>query len=95
MPALYSLGQHAALEEVQNHLQDGEVIFAYLDDVYALCDPPRVKAIFDLIQDSLLRRAGIQINLGKTRIWNARGIKPDLADEIDSHAWTGEHEAAE
>ena len=36
MPALFSLGQHPALQAVQAQLQDGERLFAFLD-VYAVC----------------------------------------------------------
>ena len=35
------LAVHDALAEVKEQLQDGEVIFAFLDDVYALCAPER------------------------------------------------------
>ena len=36
MPALYALGQHAALVEVNETLHENEHIFAYLDDTYVL-----------------------------------------------------------
>ena len=41
MPLLFCLAVHDALAEVKEQLQDGEVIFAFLDDVYALCAPER------------------------------------------------------
>ena len=50
MPAQYSLGQHAALEAVQRQLQEGEHLFAFLDDVYVLCQPERVRVLFDLLR---------------------------------------------
>ena len=34
MPVPFSLGQHAALEAVQRHLQDNEKMFAYLDEEF-------------------------------------------------------------
>ena len=37
MPMLFSLGQHEALRVVQARLQEGELIFAYLDDVHIVC----------------------------------------------------------
>ena len=37
-----SLGQHAALERVQRSSGDGEVLFAFLDDVYTVSMPHRV-----------------------------------------------------
>ena len=71
MPALFSLAQHEALEAVSTQLGDGESLFAFLDDIYALCKPHRVRAIFDMVKEALDLFAGIQVNLGKTRIWNA------------------------
>ena len=46
MPALYALGQHAALSQVNATLREGEMLFAYLDEIYVLCDPDRVAEIF-------------------------------------------------
>ena len=37
MPLLFSLGIQNALEEVRQSLEEGECLFAYLDDVYVLC----------------------------------------------------------
>ena len=42
MPMLYSLGQHGALESIENSFQDDEHLFAYLDDLYVVCSPERV-----------------------------------------------------
>ena len=50
MPMLFSLGQHNALRPVQVGLQERELIFAYLDDVYFL---ERVSAIFAILQEEL------------------------------------------
>ena len=90
MPALYALGQHAALTQVQATLRDGEMLFVYLDDIYVLCDPSRVAEIFLQVKQSLFRSAGIQVNLGKTKIWNDAAIKPEDLDTIGAEAWTGE-----
>ena len=88
MPALCALGQHAALREVQ--ATAGEMLFAYLDDIYVLCDLSRVAEIFLQVKQSLFRSAGIQVNLGKTKIWNDAAIKPKDLDTIGAEAWTGE-----
>ena len=34
MPALFSLGLNAALRRIQQNLGNGEMIYAYLDDIY-------------------------------------------------------------
>ena len=41
MPALYALGQHAALVEAQRALAPGELIFAFLDDIYVVATKSR------------------------------------------------------
>ena len=45
MPALFSLGQHPALEAVAAQLQPGEALYAFLDDVYAVVEPNRVRPV--------------------------------------------------
>ena len=82
MPALFALEQHRTLAHVQEQLRDDEYIFAYLDDIYALCEPDRVSSIFAEIREALLLHAGIRINLGKTKVWNAAGAKPTDVEAI-------------
>ena len=43
MPALYSLGVRDALAEVQAGLEPSELLLAYLDDVYIVARPDRVR----------------------------------------------------
>ena len=93
MPALYALGQHPALQEVQGSLLPGEHLFAFLDDVYAVCEPDRARPIFDALAECLQRHCGIGINLGKTRVWNAGGIQPAGFGSMgtpEQPAWTGD-----
>ena len=40
MPLLFSFGQHRALQAVAAQLQDGEKLFAFLDDIYVVCPRP-------------------------------------------------------
>ena len=54
----------------------GEVLFAFLNDIYILSRPGRARPIFDILQARLQAHAGIQVNLGKTRAWNAGGVLP-------------------
>ena len=89
MPTLYALGQHKALVEIQRHLRQDESIFAYLDDIYVLCEPDRVYDLFLVVRKTLETYAGVKTNLGKTKIWNAAGIPPPNVHEIDAHAWVG------
>ena len=73
MPALFSLGQRGALEAVQANLEEGETLFAFLDDVYAVSPPHRVRAIYNQLAHHLETHTNIRLNSGKTRIWNAAG----------------------
>ena len=56
MPHLYALGQHPALEDVRGQLRPVEAIFAYLDDVYVLCQPDRATEVFNLLTTALHER---------------------------------------
>ena len=88
MPLLFSLGIHAALEKVQAELLEGELLFAYLDDIYAVAEPARVRAIHDRLAAALLDTAGIRLNEGKTRVWNRAGIQPPGMDDLGEEVWS-------
>ena len=60
MPALFSLGQRAALQRAQQELQEGEHLFAFLDDVYVLSQPARIRPIYDLLAHHLHAHARIR-----------------------------------
>ena len=47
MPELFALGLDDALKEISGTLQEGELVFAYLDDVYLLVDRDRARGAFD------------------------------------------------
>ncbi len=90
MPLLFSLGIHDALVEVAASLLPGEDLVAFLDDVYVLCRPERVRVVYDMLREALGRIAGIELHNGKTRIWNRAGSKPPLIDDLggDEGAWS-------
>ena len=76
MPAFYALAQHAALADLQSQLLDGEAILAFLDDVYIVAAPERVRTLYDALAAALWHRARIRFHEGKTRIWNSAGEEP-------------------
>ena len=53
MPALFSLGQKTALQAIQQQLHPRELLLAYLDDVYAVVQPDRVRAVYDIMAHHL------------------------------------------
>ena len=70
MPLLFSIGMQGALEHHAGQLQEGEDVFAFLDDVYILCEPHRVHTLHTLLEAALWSVAGIRLHQGKTRAWN-------------------------
>ena len=90
MPLLFSIGIQGALEEVATALLPGEQLCAFLDDVYFLCEPARVKELYVLLADALIRVAGIHLHQGKTRAWNRGGIPPDDIADLGSEVWQPE-----
>ena len=90
MPMLFSLGIHTALVRVKEQLREGEYLFAYLDDVYAVVEPDRVRTVYDLLAVALLDVAGIRLNEGKTRTWNRAGLRPPLMEDLGDNVWSPE-----
>jgi len=76
MPALFALGLHDALHHITQQLRPGEEIMAYLDDVYIVCKPDRVKEIYDLVAIDIRTHTGIALNEGKTECWSPGGGPP-------------------
>ena len=87
MPLLFAIGIQGALEEVSGSLEDGELLCAFLDDVFLVCEPERVRFLFDLLAEALMRHAGIQLHQGKTRVWNRSGTLPDDIDTLGDEVW--------
>ena len=93
MPLLFSVGQHRALVEVQASLRAGERLFAFLDDIHVVCSPERVGDVYKLVEHALRTKTGISIHLGKTKLWNAEGRKPGVADALTRAAQKEKPEA--
>ena len=89
MPALFCLGLTDTLSEVKAQLQPGEQFFAYLDDIYVLCKPARVKQLYLLLKDTLKNNTGLDLNEGKTRVYNQSGTEPEGVRELGAQVWTG------
>ena len=86
MPLLFSLAIHNALAEVL----DGEFLFAFLDDVYVMAKPDRIRTIYDLLTVKLSTMAGIQLHTRKTRPWNKAGVCPARMAELGLSVWSHE-----
>ena len=90
MPLLFSLAIHNALAEVKEQLLDGEFLFAFLDDVYVMAKPDRIRTIYDLLSVKLSTVAGIQLHTGKTCTWNKAGVCPASMAELGLSVWSHE-----
>ena len=61
-------------------------MFAFLDDIYFITAPNRVGAIYATLQEALWAHARIAIHLGKTKVWNASGIRPEICTVLERMA---------
>ena len=75
MPLLFSLAIHNALVEVQANLRDDEHLFAFLDDVYVLTSPERVRDVFNLLSEKLLGVIPPNMQDVGEDVWSPNGIK--------------------
>ena len=86
MPALYAVAQHRALEAVAAALQPGEGVFAFLDDIYIVCSPERVATLYGVLAAALWDHARVQLNQGKTRVWNTFGTQQGRNPRTSLHS---------
>ena len=75
LPLLFSLGQHAALQAVQRQLAEGELLFTFLDDVYAELYVTPASASMGAKPNCGIREASAQIF---AMFWRSWGRGSDL-----------------
>ena len=92
MPALFSLGQHGALEAIQARLRPSERLMAFLDDIWCVSSPERTTVGFTAIQEELLI-VGIRVHDGKTQLWNSFGQVPAGTEALTGAAQRSDPEA--
>ena len=90
MPLLFSLAIHNALAAVKEELEAGEMLFAFLDDIYVFSRSDRTRPIYNLLAEKLHLQAGIQLHASKTRTWNKSGTRPPDVDDLGPDVWQGE-----
>ena len=90
MPALFCLAMRRALEEIQALLPAGALVFAYLDDVYVVCDHNDTFQCYQVVREILHLRCHIDINMGKLAAWG-RGTNepPPRVVELGGTVWKG------
>ena len=87
MPLLFSIGIQGALEQVARLLKPGKHLCAFLDDIYMVCEPERVRPLYNILGAALHREAGISLHTGTTRVWNRGGIVPAHVEEMGLDVW--------
>ena len=66
MQLFFALGQHSALDAIQEILEDGEHVFAFHDDIHTTSSLNRVGSVFALLQEHLYGHSRIRME-GKRR----------------------------
>ena len=90
MPALFCLALSPALAEIQGRLLPGEVVVAYLDDIYVICSRARARDAYELVKEVLQRTCHIDVNQGKLAAWSQRpGPPPSGIAELGPNVWKG------
>ena len=76
MPGFFSVALAPALRSLQEELQPGEGILAFLDDTYMAASPSRATYLCGVLEHHLFSHACLRLNTAKTACWNAAGIAP-------------------
>ena len=90
-PMLCCLAIHSPLAEVRAQMVEGEHFFAFLDDflfLYVVCSPERTTTICKLLGDRQEAMAGIQLQEGKTGVWNRAGACLDRVVMLGREVWS-------
>ena len=84
MPLLCSLGQHGALETVNDRLTRGGRLLAFLDDTFIVTPTAaEVGPAYGHVREALRNHSGIHIHVGKTKTWNRAGNRPAICDMLE------------
>ena len=85
MPALFSLVVRGPLAAAAQRLDPGDLLTAFLDDVFLITSRERARASFDVVREELARGAGIELEDSKTRVYaDALGPPPPGIAELGS-----------
>ena len=93
MPALFSVALKPALSAIQARLGPGELVVAYLDDIYLITAPENARRAYDITAEVLRQMCGIEVNQGKLVCWSRAGgaAPPGISalDTADHTVWRG------
>ena len=86
MPALFSLGMDAAVQRASQELGAEVWLFAYLDDVYAVCSRGVVGRVYQVVKTCLEEECGIRVNTGKCYFYDLFPSLRDVFSNLHSHS---------
>ena len=81
--------------------EEGEHLLPFLDDIYVVCSAVRVSDVYASLQQELWRHSGIEVQKGKTHLWNRIFVMPSgceamtiaaRAQDENAIVWRGDHE---
>ena len=78
---------------VAHRLHPTERLFAFLDDLYVVCRPDRVVDVHHILAVDLWSHAKIQIQHGKTQVWNRGGVEPTEIETLQAAAQVSDTDA--
>ena len=76
----------SGMRTVADQMEEGDHLFAFLDDLYIVCHLDRVGQIHSIFQRELFHHAHISVHLGKTKIWNRSGDEPEACARFQAAA---------
>ena len=62
MPGLFCIALAPALEQIQNRLAPGDLVLAYLDDIYVFTRPEHARAAYDMVRQVLWEQCRIEVH---------------------------------
>ena len=66
--------QFTFFDETQREMLLGELLYAFLDDIYVVCSQAGVPTVFNVLSEKFFAAAGIRLHANNTRVWNEAGI---------------------
>ena len=93
MPMLFALGQHSALVAILERSQEGELLFAFLDDLCIKSSPNRAVDCSHILCQELWRHCRMSLNNGKILLWNRGGLFPQGCEVLEDAARRDDPEA--
>ena len=81
---LFTLVSTKPWKQSRSHCSHPRTLMAFLDDVYVTTPPERTATVEQSVEVNLWTHARIQVNQGKTQVWNRCGERPPDCNQLFS-----------